>query len=117
MGQFSSDAVIALAGTVGTIVGLLVSCLAVWVAYQTLRRQGTSRNDVETWMIECIATQIGMTTPSYGLPFYEPQITIEPSFPSENLLQLPPAACQNSIGRVQRRTEVLAPPQPSSNTV
>lgn len=51
---------------------------------------------------------------SDGLHFHVSHTTTEASFPNENLPQLPSMARQNTIGRAQRRTEVLAPPQPSS---
>jgi O-antigen ligase len=67
MGRLSSDAGISLTGTIGTVAGLAVSCLAVWIAYQTMRRRGASRNDFEVRMVEFIATQIGINinTPRY----------------------------------------------------
>lgn len=65
MGRLSSEVAIALASTIGTFAALLVSCVAMWIAYQTMRQQGVSRNDVEVRMIEIIAMQIGVTTPRY----------------------------------------------------
>lgn len=65
MGRLSSDAGISLIGTIGTVAGLAVSCLAVWIAYRTMSRRGASRNDFEVRMIELIATQIGINTSRY----------------------------------------------------
>lgn len=65
MGRLSSDAGISLTGTIGTIAGLAVSCLAVWIAYQTMRRRGVTRNDFEVRMVEFIATQVGINTPRH----------------------------------------------------
>jgi O-antigen ligase len=85
MGRLSSDAGISLTGTIGTVAGLAVSCLAVWIAYQTMRRRrGASRNDFEVRMIEFIATQIGINTPRYAyhIPLFP--ITISPEIQINN---------------------------------
>ena len=97
MTEMNADAIITL---VSAIPALLIASLTAWFAYLALRCQNVSRNDLESRIVEYIASRIGITPSSQAPrskswpPIREPHSLEAPasSFRTSNTL-LP--SCEN----------------------